>query len=66
MTRDVELDFGWGRNPFHKQLGVEQSPALEHMDKDAEAIIRLHIRGLIPDSVRDMAIKKAIKRAGLS
>lgn len=57
------VDLGWGRDPIPKQLAGSRLSveAMEHADKDADAVLRLHIRGLITTSMRDHAMRKIIK-----
>lgn len=46
------VDFGWGRDPMAKQLagsGLDDL-ALAHIEKDAEAFIRLKLRGFISNA----------------
>lgn len=57
------LEFGWGRTPIPEQLadsGIDRE-ALEHFDKDADAISRLRIRGIINSPERDKAVKRLTK-----
>lgn len=58
------LDFGWGRKPMREQLANTRVDPVEadHLDKDASAIIRLHMRGIITDSECRNAVRRATKR----
>jgi folate-dependent phosphoribosylglycinamide formyltransferase PurN len=64
----IALDWGWGRKPFAEQLaGTNIATLLTasdflHVEKDAKAILRLHLRGIISDSQQASAIKRAQKR----
>ena len=60
----IELDFGWARKPMREQLAKHDfpPPLVDALDRDADAIIRLHVRGLIGDRDRDRAIERAKKR----
>jgi hypothetical protein len=58
------VDFGWGRKPIPEQL-ANSGILLERLaqaDIDADAICRLHIRGLLTDRERDNAIRRAVRR----
>lgn len=58
------VDLGWGRKPIAQQLAGSRIPAdaLDHADKDADAVLRLHMRGLITDKMRDHAMKNVVRR----
>jgi hypothetical protein len=58
MAKISTVDLGWGRKPLREQLaGSTLDPDdIEHADKDADAVMRLHIRGLITDKMRDHTV----------
>lgn len=60
----TEVDLGWGRKPLREQLAGSLLAAadIEHADLDADAVMRLHIRGLITDKMRDHAMKNLVRR----
>lgn len=60
----TEVNLGWGRKPLREQLAgsVLDAGAIEHADLDADAVCRLHIRGLITDKMRDHAMKNLMRR----
>jgi hypothetical protein len=59
-----EIDLGWGRKPLAEQLaGMKFEPgAIEHAEKDADAVLRLHLRSLITTSMREHAMTRLIRR----
>lgn len=58
------MDFGWARRSMREQLAAYDFPPMDvdALDRDADAIIRLHVRGLIGDRERDRAIERAKRR----
>jgi hypothetical protein len=64
----MEIDLGWGRKPLSEQLSGAGFVAIniEHAEKDADAILRLHMRSLITDKMRDHAIKNMVRRLAQS
>lgn len=58
------VDLGWGRKPLREQLAgsLLKPDDIEHADLDADAVMRLHIRGLITDKMRDHAMKNLVRR----
>ena len=56
------VEFGWGAKPMAEQLPMIRQKDAEHFDKDNDAIIRLHVRGMLTDSQRDAAFKKLTKK----
>jgi len=59
----VEIHFGALADPLEKQLEGFNISAdkIEHFQKDADAITRLVVRGLIPDGAAHQARKKIIR-----
>lgn len=62
LTRDIA--FGWGAEPFAKQLPELPAEDAAAFDEDNRAIIRLSARGLISSSERDKAIRRTTKAIG--
>ena len=64
----IALDWGWGRKPFSEQFANTDIAILltpedfAHIEKDAEAILRLHLRGIISDAEQSRAVTRAQKR----
>jgi hypothetical protein len=57
------LDLGWGREPMTVQLdGIVGRQDADHFEKDADALMRLRIRGYITDSQLSSISGKIIKR----
>lgn len=69
MVTRIELHFGALAPSLKEQLepqlqGIQEGIAdekLEHFQRDADAIVRLYVRGLIPDSIKASAYKKLAK-----
>lgn len=66
MSGQINISFGALAPTIAEQLekqnvGVEPE-RLEHFQKDADAISRLHVRGLIPDSVAKNIREKLMKK----
>jgi hypothetical protein len=57
----MDLQFGMLADPLHQQLGVEAA-GVEHFQRDADAIARLHVRGVLSDAETHRARKRLIKR----
>lgn len=57
-----DVIFGWDAPPMKEQFPMLSRDMCEHFDKDNEAIIRLHVRGFITDSMRDSAMKKVVRK----
>jgi hypothetical protein len=60
---EIGIHFGAMAPPLKEQLkefNLDDN-SLEHFQKDAEAIVRLAIRGIIPDSVKSSANKRLLK-----
>lgn len=55
------VEFGWGAPPIGEQFPIIPADIAEHFDKDSKAIIRLSIRGIIPDSQKNAAFKRLTK-----
>lgn len=64
MTGRNGVDFGWGAEPMGVQHPVIAGEVADQFDADNVAVIRLHLRGLITDSMRDAAFKKLTKKIG--
>lgn len=65
--REIGLSFGALSDPLAQQLadqGVRVPPLdkMEHFQRDADALVRVSIRGLIPDAQVRAARKKLMKR----
>lgn len=60
----MEVDLGWGRKPLREQLAGSRFAAddIEHADKDADAVLRLHMRSMITDKMRDHAIRNIVRK----
>ena len=56
--RTVEL--GWLAKPLHIQLGTPRND-LKQLQKDADAICRLKVRGYINERTRDSAYQRVLK-----
>lgn len=54
--------FGWGAPPIREQAPMLAADDAEHFQKDADAIIRLHMRGVLTDGQRNSAITRLHKR----
>lgn len=66
MSATLKLRFG-AMPPFIREQLIEQgftfeNNEIEHFQKDADAITRLRVRGLIPDSQIDKMNKKLINK----
>lgn len=69
-SKEFNLSFGALSEPLKKQLAEQglrmKSKYLQHFQKDADALSRLHIRGLIPDSevrkIRQKLMKSITKK----
>ena len=64
MERERLLHFGALAPPLKSQLADFDLPSLEieHWQKDADAIVRLRVRGLIPAKVADSAYLKIMRQ----
>jgi hypothetical protein len=64
LRNTLALHFGALCDPIRKQLhdlGLKMDiEKLEHRQKDADAIVRLHMRGLAPESVLKKARQKLV------
>ena len=59
----MNVDFGWGAKPMAEQFKGTGVPAetLDTWQRDSEAITRLAIRGLIPDSAAKTARARMVR-----
>jgi len=59
----IDIHFGMCSPTLADQVGhlISDKDALDHMQKDADAISRLYVRGLIPKSASDRAYDKLFK-----
>ena len=55
----VTINLGWAADPLHKQMGVPKAD-LEHLQKDADAILRLRIRGYLNDKTLSRSYHRVI------
>jgi hypothetical protein len=67
MSKMLEIDFGALALPLAEQLAAQglvykDAAKLAHFQADAEAIVRLHMRGYIADSVAMNCRKKLMKK----
>lgn len=64
----LELEFGALAPRLSKQLAGRglQSDAVEHWQKDADAICRLGIRGFIPDAAKRRAYQRLVNEIAKS
>lgn len=56
------ISFGWGAPSFAEQLPQLSAKDAEAADADNKAIIRLSVRGILTETERDRAIKRATRR----
>lgn len=56
------ISFGWGAPSFAEQLPTLPKDAAEAADADNKAITRLSVRGIITESERDRAIRRATRQ----
>ena len=61
LKKRYEVRVGSLAPPMHEQLGVPEQAA-DHVQKDADAIVRLSVRGILSESERDRACKRMLKR----
>lgn len=66
MSRQLNLSFGVLSPKIAEQLTAQsvgiESERLGHFQKDADAVSRLHVRGLIPDSTAKTIREKLMKK----
>lgn len=66
MSGRIELSFGVLSPKIAEQLATQNAgiepDRLEHFQKDADAISRLHVRGLLPDSTAKNIREKLMKK----
>jgi hypothetical protein len=58
---DVKICIGWSAPPLKEQLPLLPDDVASHFEKDAEAIRRLKIRGLLSPSVAEKARERLLK-----
>ena len=61
MTKLGHMSFGWDAPSIAEQAPVLGKEEAEHFQRDADALIRLHVRGVINDGERDRAITRLHK-----
>ena len=58
QDKRIPIEFGALAQSISTQLGIKAVP----LDNDADAITRLHVRGLLTDSETDKARKRLMKK----
>ena len=58
------VEFGWSAPPMAEQFPTLSAKEAQKFDALNKAIIMCHLHGLIPDSVRDSAIRKCSRQIG--
>lgn len=56
------ISFGWGAPSFAEQLPALSAEDASAADADNQAITRLSVRGIITESERDRAIRRATRQ----
>lgn len=60
-TRRIQIDFGAFAPPLHKQFRCSAAP-IRHFQQDADALVRLSIRGILPDAQVRAARKRLLRK----
>lgn len=62
MNSRISIELGALAPPLAEQLGLESTERLDHLQKDADALTRLRVRGLLTERESTAASKRLVKR----